>query len=202
MKKIFAKLTLILAAAVAVASCGKFEVGETETVNLAGNWYCTVHYSNGESWVAYQDFELQTFNTAKNVGTEMWIDDFEGFWGTRCKIDCSNSKRTFGKEGIEYFDTYNEVKQMIWGGKVTKNGAVAPKSGTICDKIEFFIAFADDETPYEYAYYVVGYRRTGFPEEDETCVEEWASYPDPTITVPEVIGESPLNPAEPEGDGE
>lgn len=180
MKKYIAILAL---AAFALVSCNKFQVENTATVDLAGNWLCTVFTDDGEGgWDAYTGIEVITYNTAANVPTEIWLDDQGGFWGTLCKIDADNSAQTFGKIGKEYFDNYNEVAQLIWGGKITNDGAVAPGTKTTVDKIEFFIAFEDDDTPYAYPYYVVGYRRTGFPEDDDNFIEDWASFP----SVPEV----------------
>ncbi len=165
-------------AALSFSSCNpSFEVENTATVNLAGNWMCVVYYAEDGEWVPYSGAEFITYNTAENIPTQMWIDDQEGFWGTLCKIDCDADAYAFGKEGVEYDDLYNEVHQKIWGGKVTVDGAVAPGTETVCDKIEFFISFEDDEEPYGYTYYVAGYRRTGFPEDDDNFIEEWDSMP-------------------------
>lgn len=172
MKKILTAVSIAILALAAV-SCEKFPHEGTATESLAGNWFCSIYYSNGTEWVDYYEAEYVTYNTAKNVATEMWIDDAEGFWGTKAKIDCDAAAMTFGKQGAEYLDNYNAVNQKIWGGKVTVGGAKAPETGTVCDKIEFFIAFEDDNTPYETTFYVVGYRRTGFPEEDGVCIWDW-----------------------------
>ena len=172
MKKIITAISIAILALAAV-SCEKFPHQGTATESLAGNWWCSIYYSDGSQWVDYYEAEYVTFNTAKNVPTEMWIDDQGGFWGTKAKIDCDADAMTFGKDGAEYLDTYYEVNQKIWGGKVTKDAAKAPGSGTTCDKIEFFIAFEDDDPSYATTFYVVGYRRTGFPEDDETCIWDW-----------------------------
>ena len=186
MKKI---VTLIAACALLAlsASCEKFDPGQTATQNLAGNWICTVYVPDGDGWAPYTGAEIITYNTAANLPTEIWVDDAEAFWGTLCKIAASNDERTFGAAGVEVLDNYNGVGQMIWGGKITENGAKAPGTGTVVDKIEFFIAFADDEEPYAAPYYVVGYRRTGFPEDNDNFIEDWTlpSVPDvPAVTQP------------------
>lgn len=175
MKKIFIALAL---AAATFVSCGKFEVEKTATVNLSGTWMCTVYYNDGTDWVADAGAIFSTYNTAANVPTEIWLDDGGSasdsrYWETKLKLDCNNSARTFGKEGKEYLDIYNDVGQMVWGGKITPKGAVAPGSGSTVDKIEFYIAFADDATPYETAFYVAGYRLTGYPEDNDFFVEDW-----------------------------
>lgn len=180
MKKFITAIATMLAL-VSASSCGHFEVENTATVDLAGNWMCTIYYGEDGEWVPYANSEFVTYNTAANVATEMWVNDYEGFWGTLCKVDCSNSELTFGKEGAEYEDQYYGVNQKIWGGKVTKNAVQAPGTPTTCDKIEFFIAFEDDQdldkNPYITTYYVAGYRRTGFPEDDDNFIIEWDSYP-------------------------
>ena len=184
------RLIYALAASVLLvfsASCEQFDPGQTATQNLAGNWLCTI-YAPGESgWDVYYAAEFVTYNTAANLPTEIWVNDGEGFWGTRCKVAADSDNWTFGAPGVELLDNYNGTGQMIWGGKVTENGAKAPGTGTVVDKIEFFIAFADDEEPYAYPYYIVGYRRTGFPEDDENFVMDWAlpSVPSvPAVTQP------------------
>ena len=182
MKKI---LTILAFAAALLTSCSKFHVENTATVNLAGNWMCSIYASDGTNWVPVEEAEFLTYNTADNVPTEMWIDDGKGFWDTACKIDANNSGYSFGKSGKEYLDYYNDVAQLIWGGKVTVDGAKAPGTKSVVDKIEFYMAFSDDDydgddtthdaalDPYCCAYYVVGYRRTGFPEDDDTFVDDW-----------------------------
>ena len=173
MKKIIYTLMALVTLA-GLSSCNKsFPHEGTATESLAGNWYCSIYSSDGSQWVEYYYSEFQTFNTAANVASEIWLDDGEGFWGTKCKIDADASSATFGKEGAEYFDNYNEVKQKIWGGKVSVDAAKAPNSGSVCDKIEFYIAFEDDGTPYETTFYVVGYRRTGYPEDNRVYNWDW-----------------------------
>lgn len=172
MKKIITAISIAILALASV-SCEKFPHEGTATESLAGNWWCSIYASDGSQWVEEAEAEFQTYNTALNVPTEMWIDDFENYWGTKAKIDCDAAAASFGKKDAEYLDIYNDVHQKIWDGKVTPNGAVAPGSRSTCDKIEFFISYEDDHTPYGTTYYVVGYRRTGFPEDDEVCIWDW-----------------------------
>ena len=171
MKKII--LTL-MAVVIGLSSCNKpFPHEGTATESLAGNWICTIYYSDGTQWVPYYAAEYMTYNSAANIGTELWLDDQEDFWGTKCKIDSDASAATFGQEEKEYTDLYNNVKQKIWGGKISVGAAIAPVSESVCDKIEFFIAFEDDTTPYETTFYVAGYRRTGYPEDDDQTIDDW-----------------------------
>lgn len=172
MKKI---LFTILSVAVALSSvsCNKFPHEGTATESIAGDWSCTVYYAKGNEWVPYRTADYMTYNTAANVPTEIWLDDCETFWKTKCKIDADVANLSFGAIGKEYTDIYNDVAQKIFGGKVTKKGAIAPGSGSTVDKIEFFIQFSDDEEPYAYTYYIVGYKYTGFPEDNGNYKDDW-----------------------------
>lgn len=169
------KITLFFAAlaSLAMVSCGKFEVENTATVDLAGNWMCSIYaYADGE-WEPYYEAEYITYNTAANVGTEMWINDEGNFWDTLNKVDCNVNNLTFGTEGKEYENHSYESNVKIWNGKVTKAGCTAPGTPTTCNKIEFMIAFDDDKDVYSTTYYVVGYERTGFPEDDDNYIWDW-----------------------------
>ncbi len=185
MKKI---LISAIVASFAMYSCSpKFEVENTATESLAGNWMCTIFESDTLDevepvdsivWTPIAGAEFVTYNTANNVSTEMWINDYENFWGTLCKVDCDASKKTFGVQDSIYQDEYNDVGQKIWGGKVTYGAATAPGSETKVDKIEFFIQFEDDSEEYGTTYYIVGYRRTGFPEDDDNYIINWENMPE------------------------
>ena len=180
-----------IVASFAVLSCSpKFEVENTATESRAGNWMCTIFRSDTLDkvlpvdsivWTPYTGAEYVTYNTSDNIPTEMWINDYKNFWETLCKVDCNADAKTFGKEGAEYTDEYNDVYQKIWGGKVTYDAVAAPGSGSKVDKIEFFIQFEDDTKygyPYSRTFYVAGYRRTGFPEDDDEFIVAWDSMPE------------------------
>ena len=181
------KKTIFLAIAVialSLVSCEKEEPGGTATQSLAGDWVCTVYYSDGVKWNIYMGLDLLTYNTSANLSSEIWLDDVESFWGTLCKVNSNADNMTFGAKDSIYTDQYNDVGQKIWGGKVTPNGAVGP-TGKNVDKIEYYIQFGDEEddeglNPYGTTFYVVGYRRTGFDEGNaDQPKEDW--------TLPEVI---------------
>ena len=182
MKKI---ITLFVLAAAVLSSCNKFPLENTAAVNLAGDWVCTVYTDDGSgNWAPIAGADFRTCNTAANVPTEIWVDDLGSFWEISCKVEADNGARTFGKSGKEYEDNYNGTGQMIWGGKVTPNGAKAPGTESVTDKIEFYMAFADDDLdgdkvddPYCTVYCFVGYRRTGFPEDDGEAQTSWDSLP-------------------------
>ena len=171
MKKII--LAIAAFAALTLTSCSKFPHEATATESLAGNWMCSIYYADGTEWYEYYESEFLTYNTAANLPTEMWIDDDTNFWSTKCKVDCNADALTFGDATKEYTDQYYGVNQKIFGGKVTVLGADTPASGGKADKIEFFIQFSDDETPYCTTYYIVGYRRTGYTEDEGLCNWDW-----------------------------
>lgn len=180
MKKILVLSSII--ASFSLFSCSpKFEVENTATESLAGNWICSIFHLDTLDVVmpldsivwARDSAEYVTYNTSDNVSNQMWINDYENFWGTLCKIDCNAGSQTFGVKDSIYTDEYYGVGQKIWGGKVTYGAAKAPASKVTTDKIEFYIQFEDDDTEYGTTYYVVGYRRTGFPEDDGVFVWDW-----------------------------
>ena len=170
MNKFF--FVILATLAIFVTSCKGYKVENTATVNLAGNWMCVVYYSDGTDWNLYMSAEIKSYNTAANIPSEIWIDDakvVEG--GFKCKIDASNADYSFGKKGTEYASLYNNAGRLIWDGKVSVNAATAPGTGSKVDKIEFFLAFADEApTAYETVFYIVGYRRTGFPEDKDNFI--------------------------------
>jgi len=172
MKKIL--YTLLAAAALLCSvSCNKFPHEGTAAENIAGSWLCTIYYASGTEWVPYYTADYMTYNTAANLPTEIWLDDSKNFWGTKCKVDADVNNFTFGANGKEYIDQYFQANQKIFGGKVTKKGAIAPGSESQVDKIEFYIQFSDDEPSYGTLYYIVGYKYTGFPEDEENYQLEW-----------------------------
>ncbi len=168
MKKLF---ILFAAALIACTSCSKFPHEGTATESLAGTWMCTVYYEDGGEWVYYYEADFSTFNTAANLPTEMWVQD--GFWHVQCKVDCDASKATFGTPGKVYDDIVYGAGVKIFNGKVTPDGTFAPVSGGKCDKIEMYVQYNDDEPEYGYTYYIVGYRYTGYPEDDGVYKDDW-----------------------------
>jgi len=181
------KLIIILSVLLAAVSCGKFPHEGTATESLAGRWMASIYYWDGLEWVMEANAEYRTYNTAANIPTEMWIDDGEGFWGTNFKVDCDAATATFGSTAHQFEDLYAKAdgrvcNQKLYGGKITKNAACAPVTKSTVDKIEFYISFSDDSTPFATEYYVVGYRYTGFPEDDDQFIEEWPTMPEREIT--------------------
>lgn len=157
------KYTLLLVAALLLGSCEKEEIPMTNTVALAGEWSVTVDVLDGEDVIAdpygLGQFTILTYNTNKDDGKELYVDDLGNFWEFKVVTPCSISNLTFGSEqpSINEVTDY-EIEVTVTGGKITPNGAVTP-SGMPADGIEFYVTFEDEP---DTVYYTHGYRRTGF----------------------------------------
>jgi hypothetical protein len=108
--------------------------------------------------------ELNTYNTAANVPTEMWLK--EGYLlNTALKVATNYAGRTF-----EMAEQTVSVAPEVWGaseitlnitdGKVLADAATTP-SGMPADSIVFFVNVQGDDT-----YKIAGFRRTGFPADE------------------------------------
>ena len=205
-------LTIIAIVLLAVVSCGKFEPGGTSIQNLSGEWVCTIYADGGAGFVSVDAFyydpgmrNLIICNTSDNKN-EIWLNDMdqefmEGDLNLKCKVEADDNAMTFGKLG-EIYEDITGAGRMVWGGKVTPNAVNAPGSGSLTDKIEFFIAFEEDDAdgnpataePYCCVYYVAGYRFPGFkadlgpaPELARIIKDDWdvpAEVPDITEYIP------------------
>lgn len=163
---------IILAAAFTFVACDvetDVEPGGTSVEKMAGFWTVNVDAvdENGEV-VAEDPFglghsQVNTFNTAANVATEMWITDDGNFWDYKLKVDVDYAARTFTSNGPKDNTSY-ESKVTIDGGKVLEGAAHTP-SGMPADSIVFYVSFDDDTYPAKYGwakYRVAGFRYTGF----------------------------------------
>lgn len=161
MKKI---LYLMLASVVLFASCAKDPIGNTATVDMAGEWYVTVDVVDESGEVLYEDpygmgrVLFSTFNTAANKATEMFVADNANFWEFQVQVKADPATMTFATEDLAPNLLY-ECGVNISSGKITLAGATTP-SGMPADAIEFLISFDDDD--YGFTYKVHGYRYTGF----------------------------------------
>ena len=163
--------------AAVLTSCEKEEVGNTNTVSLAGQWYVTVDAAD-ESGNLVEGFEdlfgpgrhlLVTSNTAANTPNEMIIDDLGNFWAYRVKVTCDVNTLTFAT-GSQTVPNLNgdPIEVTISNGKIVKDGGVQ-NNGSKADYIEFYVNFSDDQYPaaYGYAkYHVYGIRYSGLAEND------------------------------------
>ena len=90
MKKVI--YLLMMCAGVLLSSCEKDEIGGTATEALAGEWTVTVDAVDGSGNVVEEDFfglgrvMLNTYNTAANLPTEMYVDDLGNFWEYKVKV--------------------------------------------------------------------------------------------------------------------
>lgn len=159
-------ILLLTALTFSLVSCEKdTEPGGTSVEKMAGDWWVTAHMmENGVDAgdVGVGHFRMQTFNTAANTSTEMWLEDGAHFWDYKLKVGVNYANRTFSTSDFVDNVAY-ESKVKITEGKVLKNAAKTP-SGMPADSIVYFIQFDDDED--ELIYKVSGFRRTGFPGDD------------------------------------
>lgn len=159
--------TMILVAGVFLFSCEKDDILDTATVDMAGEWYVTVDAVDDQGETVYEDpfddgsFLLDTYNTASDDTTEMWIDDNDNFWEFKSKININYSALTFD---VTDYPIYDGCISTISDGKILYDAATTP-SGEVADSIVFYISFSDDTYPEKYGYSkyrVAGYRYTGF----------------------------------------
>lgn len=165
MKKI---LFLLLAAGFFMVSCEKEKVGNTATVKMSGEWLVTVDLANDDGSVAVEDcyglgqVPIATYNTEKNVPTEMWIDDLGNFWDFKVNVDLDYNAATFSTK--DFVDNYSYESQVkISNGKVLFDAAKTP-SGMPADSIVFYVSFDDDDPGTIYK--MSGYRYTGFANDE------------------------------------
>lgn len=151
-----------------LAGCEKDEIGNTATEALAGEWYVTVDAVDSNGNVVAEDYfgmghiHINTYNTAANVATEMFVDDIKNFWDFKVRVNCDVNALTFSTDGAVANEKY-DCKVIIENGKVTVGGATTPH-GTPADAIEFVVVFSDDDPGMRYK--VSGYRYTGLAEDD------------------------------------
>lgn len=172
MKKIFLYTALLVAGMFVLPACDKEEIGGTATEPMAGEWYVKVDAIDAEGNVVYDDpygnghFHLDTYNTASNSTTEMWIDDNKNFWEFKNKINVNLTDLTFSATDAQ--NEYYDMKVTIKDGKILLGAATTP-SGMPADSITFVVTFSDDDNPGKYgfdAYRISGFRYTGFTKDE------------------------------------
>jgi hypothetical protein len=164
-------LTIVMAAF--LASCEKDEIGGTATEKVAGTWSVSVDAVDAAGEVVFEDFfgighfNLLTYNTVKNVPTELWVDDGGNFWEFKVVVDLDYGAGLFStKDFVDNHAYDSQVK--ISGGKVLYGAATTP-SGMPADSIVFYVSFDDDTYPDDYGYEnykVSGYRYTGLANDE------------------------------------
>ena len=173
MKKI---LIFAMGIAFALTACEQDDpnVKQTETKDLAGEWYVT--YTVDGADVNGGHTPLITSNTAANVATEMLISDYVepnatsgNFWSFKVKAQIDPTSKAFTASEVESSalydgDPYN-IKVNVLNGKVIKNGGHS-RTGVVVDSIYFELQFEDDSPAYGTTYVVSGHKRTGFTADD------------------------------------
>lgn len=178
MKKVLYFATLLLCA-VFTTSCEKEDIGATETVDMAGEWYVTVDGAdaNGNVIEGFEDLfglgriHVLTYNTSANKSNELIVDDLGNFWEFKVKTTCDINGLTFSTNTTadnNLVDDYGDINVTITGGKIIKNGGVQ-NNGSKADYIEFYVTFSDDPYPAKYgysSYKISGVRYSGLVEND------------------------------------
>jgi hypothetical protein len=155
------------------AGCKEFDDTFTRTSvgKMSGDWHCYVEAY--DLW-----FSLTTSNANPDNGAKLLMSDRVGnsgtFWAIALEVDYNLGDMTFGApEGAtNKWSTPNTTTMLpdiydiiirVSNGKITE-GAVTLPSKTVSDRIEFTIAFEDDNPAFR-EYPVVGYRKSGFAED-------------------------------------
>ena len=137
-----------------------YDVKNTSTVNMSGQWWA-MHLVDGVDVYNSGMVQIETFNTAKDDGKEMWITDDGNFWDYKVKCPIDYDNLTFsGNSLINAVDGY-AIEINISNGKIMKNAAHST-SGTVVDSIYYEIEFADDPGTI---YQVEGIGHTGWEED-------------------------------------
>lgn len=187
--KIFLGLTFII---LAITSCKmEYDNWYSETSEMSGEWHVTVLQSmeeydaifgsgtmpsadNVENWTWEDIYEtgftkVFTYNTAKNIPTEMIVEDNYTFWNYKVKVNCNVNDLSFSVTDSRnlFPDTDAEAYEFdvtIIKGKILK-GAVKMPSGAVTDSIVFYAKFSDDKYGFTYQK-VSGFKKTGFLEDE------------------------------------
>ena len=163
----------MLAGLFMMTSCEKDEIGGTATQSLAGEWYVVADAVDANGNIVYEDFWgerflVNTYNTAANTATEIWINDNNNFVKFAAKLSCDIKDLTFQSNGAAVNSKRNNSQVTVEGGKIVLGGAETPH-GTKADYIEFYVSVSDDKYPAVYGfdkYKISGYRYTGLTEDD------------------------------------
>ena len=105
-----------------LAGCEKDEIGNTATEALAGEWKVTVDAVDEGGNVITEDFNgighilMNTYNTAANTPTEMYVDDIGHFWEYKVRVKSDVNALTFATNGASPNEAY-ECDVTIDGGK-------------------------------------------------------------------------------------
>lgn len=174
MKKTLKYIALILLGVMSLTSCEKDPIEGTAAQAMAGEWFVTAVAVDKAGKVIYEDadlfgignFHLDTYNTASNSTTEMWIEDNGNFWDFKNRINIDLNGKTFSAANAQ--NEKYDCKVTIENGKILEKAATTPH-GTPADSIVFIVTFDDDDYPTKYGFYgyrVAGYRYSGLAEDE------------------------------------
>lgn len=157
MKKYLILLLTVLSFSLTGCEETSTEPGGTAVEKMAGTWY--VNWAQKDAQGAWKDFKaatVNTYNTAANVSTEMWLKDSYKLGAVKVATDYD--ARIFQTTG-DVTIKGGEILSII-DGKVLEGAATTP-SGLPADSIVFFVNVKGGDS-----YKVAGYRRTGFVEDE------------------------------------
>ena len=151
-------------------SCKKDEIGDTATVDMAGEWYVKVDLLDTDGNVMVEDafggsFLISTFNTAENVPGKMFVYDNGNFWDFQVELVADPASKTFKTDGFKDNLAYDGCQVNVKDGKIVYGGTETP-SGVKADYIELTVEFSDDEPVGVYMYRLYGFRYTGLASDD------------------------------------
>lgn len=167
------KISILLMIATVFFSCDQVEESTIETTSvesMSGDWYIQRYIKGEEPSGNYH--LITTYNTSKNNGEEMWINDNVTDYAYKFKVPVNIDNLSFSGSNIASSIDYDdddttppyEITVTVSNGKVTLNDTET-KGGNITNGISFDITFSDD-TPAGTVYTVKGYKRTGFLEDE------------------------------------
>jgi len=167
----FRYIFILVAMVVTLGACDPNDTIEEYTVEhsslgnmLPGEWYVT--YSTVDGVVKAVNSKISTFNTDKDNGTQMWIDDDKNFKGLKSVLTCDPKDNTFSAEGVD--ELYFGITVDIKNGKILP-GAGTTAAGNVTDSIYFEVTYFDINDKDEVVpttRIVTGVRRTGFLEDE------------------------------------
>lgn len=157
------KIAAIALCGLLATACDKetdIEPGGTNMENMAGFWDVTVDAIDDDGNVTMNlgVINVNTYNTADNNSSEMWIDDLGSFWAFKFVVPVDYNTRTFACDST-FYDEAQSGKAVVRNGKILA-GAAKSLHGVPNDSIVFDITFDDDQ--YELIYRISGQRHTGF----------------------------------------
>jgi len=99
--KNFLKLFILFFAFLLMQCSEKFEPGETNVKDFAGDWYFQVYSIDGTLLIDYDyknDIRLLTYNTAGNLTNEIWLDDDTTTFPIKAKLKINGTSKQFNSD--------------------------------------------------------------------------------------------------------